>query len=60
MPMVEKCIALEEEDGIPGHVRLVSGFMFPQEVEKGRGSKENWFSWTQLHSVMFTGWRPVM
>ena len=31
MPMVEKCTTLEGEEGIPGYVRLLSGFMFPQD-----------------------------
>ncbi|KAL5733100.1 hypothetical protein ACOSQ2_032792 [Xanthoceras sorbifolium] len=31
MPMVERCTALAGEEGVPGYVRLVSGFMFPQE-----------------------------
>ncbi|XP_059455980.1 uncharacterized protein LOC132186158 [Corylus avellana] len=31
MPMVEKCTDLAGEEGNPGYVRLVSGFMFPQQ-----------------------------
>ncbi|XXG66395.1 hypothetical protein AAC387_Pa05g3883 [Persea americana] len=31
MPMVEKCTMLAGEEGIPGYVRLLSGFMFPQD-----------------------------
>lgn len=31
MPMVERCTDLEGNEGIPGYVRLVSGFMFPQQ-----------------------------
>lgn len=31
MPMVERCTDLAGEEGIPGYVRLVSGFMFPQK-----------------------------
>ncbi|CAK7325807.1 unnamed protein product [Dovyalis caffra] len=30
MPMVERCTDLAGEEGVPGYVRLVSGFMFPQ------------------------------
>ncbi|KAF5194880.1 Polyketide cyclase/dehydrase and lipid transport superfamily protein [Thalictrum thalictroides] len=30
MPMVENCSKLAGEEGFPGYVRLVSGFMFPQ------------------------------
>ncbi|KAL2548732.1 Polyketide cyclase/dehydrase and lipid transport superfamily protein [Forsythia ovata] len=30
MPMVEKCTDLSGEEGVPGYIRLVSGFMFPQ------------------------------
>ncbi|KAL5983255.1 hypothetical protein ACLOJK_017339 [Asimina triloba] len=29
--MVEKCSVLAGEEGAPGYVRLVSGFMFPQD-----------------------------
>ena len=31
MPMVERCTDLAGEEGVPDYVRLVSGFMFPQE-----------------------------
>ncbi|RXI08852.1 hypothetical protein DVH24_022996 [Malus domestica] len=31
MPMVERCTDLAGEEGVPGYVRLVSGFMFPQD-----------------------------
>lgn len=31
MPMVERCTALAGEEDEPGYVRLVSGFMFPQQ-----------------------------
>ncbi|KAF5794955.1 putative polyketide cyclase/dehydrase, START-like domain superfamily [Helianthus annuus] len=31
MPMVETCTHLKGTEGEPGYVRLVSGFMFPQE-----------------------------
>ncbi|KAK3230827.1 hypothetical protein Dsin_002708 [Dipteronia sinensis] len=31
MPMVERCTDLEGNEGISGYVRLVSGFMFPQQ-----------------------------
>ncbi|KAJ9175838.1 hypothetical protein P3X46_014350 [Hevea brasiliensis] len=31
MPMVERCNDLEGDEGVPGYVRLVSGFMFPQQ-----------------------------
>ncbi|TYI62937.1 hypothetical protein E1A91_D10G284000v1, partial [Gossypium mustelinum] len=31
MPMVERCIDLVGYEGVPGYVRLVSGFMFPQQ-----------------------------
>ncbi|BFG22790.1 hypothetical protein CerSpe_090640 [Prunus speciosa] len=31
MPMVERCTDLAGDEGVPGYVRLVSGFMFPQE-----------------------------
>ncbi|EEF31986.1 conserved hypothetical protein [Ricinus communis] len=29
--MVERCTDLAGDEGIPGYVRLVSGFMFPQQ-----------------------------
>ncbi|KAJ1426409.1 START-like domain superfamily [Sesbania bispinosa] len=31
MPMVERCTGLDGDEDEPGYVRLVSGFMFPQE-----------------------------
>ncbi|KAG9453885.1 hypothetical protein H6P81_006789 [Aristolochia fimbriata] len=31
MPMVENTTKLTGEEGVPGYVRLVSGFMFPQD-----------------------------
>ncbi|XP_035539699.1 uncharacterized protein LOC118344051 [Juglans regia] len=31
MPMVEECTDVAGEEGMPGYVRLVSGFMFPQQ-----------------------------
>uniref|UniRef100_A0A2C9VKS8 Bet v I/Major latex protein domain-containing protein n=1 Tax=Manihot esculenta TaxID=3983 RepID=A0A2C9VKS8_MANES len=31
MPMVERCTDLEGDEGVPGYIRLVSGFMFPQQ-----------------------------
>lgn len=31
MPMVERCTSLAGNEDEPGYVRLVSGFMFPQE-----------------------------
>ncbi|WCJ19783.1 Polyketide cyclase/dehydrase and lipid transport superfamily protein [Euphorbia peplus] len=31
MPMIERCTDLVGDDGVPGYVRLVSGFMFPQD-----------------------------
>ncbi|TYH00511.1 hypothetical protein ES288_A10G283400v1 [Gossypium darwinii] len=31
MPMVEQCIDLVGDEGVPGYVRLVSSFMFPQQ-----------------------------
>lgn len=31
MPMVERCTDLAGEEGVPGYVRAVSGFMFPQQ-----------------------------
>lgn len=30
MPVVERCTDLAGEEGVPGYVRAVSGFMFPQ------------------------------
>ncbi|KAM7262849.1 hypothetical protein ACFE04_000532 [Oxalis oulophora] len=53
MPMVERCTALSGEEGIPGYVRLVSGFMFPQTDGERSWIKErlicidnNWLSYT--------------
>ncbi|WOG94020.1 hypothetical protein DCAR_0313310 [Daucus carota subsp. sativus] len=31
MPMIERCTGLDGHDDAPGYIRLVSGFMFPQE-----------------------------
>ncbi|KAA8539637.1 hypothetical protein F0562_026329 [Nyssa sinensis] len=31
MPMVERCTDLAGEEGVPGYVRLISGFMYPQQ-----------------------------
>ncbi|OVA17677.1 Polyketide cyclase/dehydrase [Macleaya cordata] len=40
MPMVENCTKLSGEEGIPGYVRLVSGFMFPQDDQDRSWIKE--------------------
>ncbi|XP_057788939.1 uncharacterized protein LOC131005854 [Salvia miltiorrhiza] len=40
MPMVEKCSHLAGEEGVAGHIRLVSGFMFPQRDEDRSWIKE--------------------
>ncbi|KAI5670538.1 hypothetical protein M9H77_10902 [Catharanthus roseus] len=31
MPMVEKCTDLVGKEGVPGYIRLVSGFIFPRQ-----------------------------
>ncbi|XP_073119814.1 lachrymatory-factor synthase-like [Henckelia pumila] len=31
MPMIENCNDIAGEEGVPGYIRLVSGFMFPQK-----------------------------
>ncbi|KAK7842981.1 lachrymatory-factor synthase [Quercus suber] len=40
MQMVEQCTDLVGEDGMPGYVRLVSGFMFPQQDGERSWNKE--------------------
>ncbi|KAH6757253.1 hypothetical protein C2S52_006825 [Perilla frutescens var. hirtella] len=40
MPMVENCTDLAGEEGVPGYIRLVSGFMFPQKDEDRSWIKE--------------------
>lgn len=45
MPMVERCSDLAGEEGVPGYVRLVSGFMFPQQDGDRSWIKEGWLLW---------------
>jgi hypothetical protein len=40
MPMVERCTTLTGVEDEPGYVRLVSGFMFPQQDEERSWIKE--------------------
>ncbi|XP_039004292.1 uncharacterized protein LOC120131351, partial [Hibiscus syriacus] len=40
MPMVERCTDLAGDEGVPGYVRLVSGFMFPQHDRERSWIKE--------------------
>ncbi|CAL1387507.1 unnamed protein product [Linum trigynum] len=44
MPMVERCTDLAGEEGQVGYVRLVSGFMFPQEDGERSWIKEKLIS----------------
>ncbi|CAL1374659.1 unnamed protein product [Linum trigynum] len=44
MPMVERCTILTGEEGQVGYVRLVSGFMFPQEDGERSWIKEKLIS----------------
>ncbi|XWS65890.1 hypothetical protein CRYUN_Cryun05aG0152600 [Craigia yunnanensis] len=41
MPIVERCTDLEGDEGIPGYVLLVSGFMFPQQDGEWSWIKES-------------------
>lgn len=51
MPMVERCTDLSGQDGVPGYVRLVSGFMFPQQDGERSWIKETLLS---MDSSTFT------
>ncbi|KAF9598510.1 hypothetical protein IFM89_028042 [Coptis chinensis] len=51
MPMVENCTTLAGEEGLPGYVRLVSGFMFPQDYGDRSWIKENLVS---MNSVTYS------
>lgn len=54
MPMVETCTRLKGVEGEPGYVRLVSGFMFPQEDGDRSWIKEQLISIDPiLHSYVF-------
>lgn len=44
MPMVERCTDLAGDEGVPGYIRLVSGFMFPQENGERSWIKERLIS----------------
>lgn len=54
MPMVERCTDLIGEEGIPGYLRLVSGFMFPQSDGDRSWIKERLVSMdSTLHSYVY-------
>lgn len=54
MPMVETCTPLKGTEGEPGYVRLVSGFMFPQEDGDRSWIKERLVSMDPLtHSYVY-------
>ncbi|KAK1415514.1 hypothetical protein QVD17_31297 [Tagetes erecta] len=54
MPMVETCTHLKGTEGEPGYVRLVSGFMFPQEDGDRSWIKERLVSMDPLtHSYVY-------
>ncbi|KAJ8764180.1 hypothetical protein K2173_005105 [Erythroxylum novogranatense] len=54
MPMVERCTDLEGEEGVAGYIRLVSGFMFPQEDGDRSWIKERLVSIEPLlHSYVY-------
>lgn len=52
--MVERCTDLAGEEGVPGYVRLVSGFMFPQPDGERSWIKERLLAMdTTLHSYVY-------
>ncbi|KAL8257493.1 hypothetical protein R6Q59_029534 [Mikania micrantha] len=54
MPMVEACTNVKGTEGEPGYVRLVSGFMFPQEDGNRSWIKEQLVSMDPLsHSYVY-------
>ncbi|WRX11743.1 Polyketide cyclase/dehydrase - like 3 [Theobroma cacao] len=54
MPMVERCTDLAGDEGIPGYVRLVSGFMFPQQDGERSWIKERLAAMDPtLHSYVY-------
>ncbi|KAF9676898.1 hypothetical protein SADUNF_Sadunf08G0051300 [Salix dunnii] len=54
MPMVERCTDLAGEGGVPGYVRFVSGFMFPQQDGDRSWIKERLVSMDSTsHSYVF-------
>ncbi|XVF48323.1 hypothetical protein PTKIN_Ptkin03bG0180900 [Pterospermum kingtungense] len=54
MPMVERCSDLAGDEGIPGYVRLVSGFMFPQPDGERSWVKERLVAMdTTSHSYVY-------
>lgn len=54
MPMVERCTDLAGDEGVPGYVRLVSGFMFPQEDGERSWIKERLISMdSSSHSYVY-------
>ncbi|KAJ0046919.1 hypothetical protein Pint_06432 [Pistacia integerrima] len=54
MPMVERCTDLTGDEGVPGYVRLVSGFMFPQDDGERSWIKERLVSMdTSSHSYVY-------
>ncbi|XP_060170414.1 uncharacterized protein LOC132601334 [Lycium barbarum] len=54
MPVVERCTDLGGEEGFPGYVRLVSGFMFPQNDGDRSWIKERLVSMdTSSHSYVY-------
>lgn len=44
MPMVERCTDIAGNEGLPGYVRVVSGFMFPQKDGERSWIKERLLS----------------
>ncbi|MED6136764.1 hypothetical protein PIB30_058911 [Stylosanthes scabra] len=54
MPMVERCTTLAGNEDEPGHVRLVSGFMFPQQDGDRSWIKETLVSMdSSAHSYVY-------
>ena len=54
MPTVERCTDLGRDEGIPGYVLLVSGFMFPQQDGERSWIKERLVAMdTTSHSYVY-------
>ncbi|KAL5568928.1 hypothetical protein UlMin_025503 [Ulmus minor] len=54
IPMVERCTDLAGEEGVAGYIRLVSGFMFPQQDGERSWIKEKLVSMdSSSHSYVY-------
>ncbi|KAJ7959696.1 Polyketide cyclase/dehydrase [Quillaja saponaria] len=60
MPMVERCTDLNGDEGKPGYVRIISGFMFPQQDGERSWIKEKLVSLDSSSYSFVTEWKQVM